>query len=240
MKNFVQPGKILDFVADRDYASGEPAVIGGYDSDNAGLEYSLAGGVFGIVQGAVANGERGSLGRYGVYEIAKAESEAIPAFAPLYFDEVSKTVSAQAGGRKVAIATEAAASGSGNNTVRALLMPEVDGGSGNLINEFTSAGAVTSGSPVMFSKGSLSKVVIPLATAGAATPVPALIGGPAYGPKAAVAIAQYDIIYWNDLTLAFTNVTPPAGVIAGYALKSALAGDSHVQLYLSPEFSATI
>lgn len=98
--NFVQDGDYLDFTAGADVAAGELVQLGS---------------LFGVAQGAVANGGSGVLSMRGVYTLAKENSagSATTVGAPVYFisGEVSgddDTASRPLCGHALAVAADGA------------------------------------------------------------------------------------------------------------------------------------
>lgn len=93
MKNFIQPGNSIDFTAGADLVSGQGLLIGS---------------LFGVVTGAVANGEKGALLIEGVVELPKNTATAFAVGAPVEWDDTAKElVAAAAGDIDVGYAVEA-------------------------------------------------------------------------------------------------------------------------------------
>ena len=71
MKNFIQPGKVMEFVAAAAIASGQVVAVGS---------------VLGVSKTAVASGATGELLLEGVYKVPKVAGNAITAGAKLLWD----------------------------------------------------------------------------------------------------------------------------------------------------------
>lgn len=97
MKNYVQPGNVLTFVAAAALASG------------AGVLLSAT--LFGVTTGALANGETGEAAIEGVFTLPKA-AVTNTAFAAAYWDNTNKvTTNVSSGNVLIGFYTEAGASG---------------------------------------------------------------------------------------------------------------------------------
>lgn len=106
MKNFVQRGKVLDFVNGTGAAILSGALV-------------IAGALFGIAVTDIAVGETGAVNLEGVYELPKAAG-AITQGAKVYWDATAGNVVTTASGNTlIGYAFEAAASGA--TVVRVLL-----------------------------------------------------------------------------------------------------------------------
>ncbi len=77
MKNFIQSGQKMTFIAAADVESGEPVVIGDFT---------------GISSGKYATGEEGEMQLTGVYELAKEAALAIAHGDVVYWDGSAKEV----------------------------------------------------------------------------------------------------------------------------------------------------
>lgn len=102
MKNFVAVGNTIEFTAAAAIASGEPVVIGT---------------LIGIANGPVANGARGVANLTGVYDLAKAASQAWTVGAKVYWDATNKV---------------ATTTSSGNTLLGAAVLP-VGSGAGEIV-----------------------------------------------------------------------------------------------------------
>ena len=106
MKNFVARGDVIPFTA-------AAALTGGQ-----GL---LLGGIFGVVADTVALGETAQLNLGGVYELAKAASQAWTVGAVVYWDDTNKVcTTTDSGNTKIGFAYAAVGNGAGETigTVR--------------------------------------------------------------------------------------------------------------------------
>jgi predicted RecA/RadA family phage recombinase len=109
MKNFVQEGKTLDFIAASDFEGGEFVKIGS---------------AVGVVGADVATGEVGQLSVDGVFDVLKEAALAVAAFELLYIDAVNKRATKTASGNtKAGYATEAVLAAS--TTVKIKLVPSI-------------------------------------------------------------------------------------------------------------------
>lgn len=77
MKNYIQPGNTLGFIATAALSSGQPTVIGSH---------------FGVVCNDVANGEEGQLALTGVFELPKVAADNATQFEKAYWDESESKV----------------------------------------------------------------------------------------------------------------------------------------------------
>src|SRR5665213_3870397 len=75
MKNFIQPGETVTFAAPYDRLSGQGALIGT---------------IFGVAQEDVLNTVRAPFCIEGVFELAKADSQAWTEGAKIYWDDTNK------------------------------------------------------------------------------------------------------------------------------------------------------
>lgn len=109
-KNFIQPGKVIDYTAGADITSGSAIVIG----------VLLA-----VALGNIANGETGDVQIEGVFELPKLSTAVITAGASLIWDvSASKFIIASAAtGDLAGCAVAIAAAGNGTTTVLAKLLP---------------------------------------------------------------------------------------------------------------------
>ena len=106
MKNFVQPGDIVDIVAP---SGGTTSGVG-----------VLVGQLFGIAETTATAGNRVAIAVTGVFDIAKTSALAITAGDPLYWDDTNKCVNKTAASQhKVGIAI--ADAGNPSATVRMLM-----------------------------------------------------------------------------------------------------------------------
>lgn len=109
MKNFIQPGDVLSLTAPY-------AVVAG-----AGL---LVGSIFGVAVSAAANGAAVETAVTGVFDLAKAGSQAWTVGARIYWDDAAKvcTTNAAAGANKlIGVAVAAVGSGAGETIGRVRL-----------------------------------------------------------------------------------------------------------------------
>lgn len=96
MKNYIQMGAALAFVAGANIVSGQGV---------------LAGGFFGIATGDVASGATGTIQVEGVFSIAKATGVTFAANDRVYWDDTAKKVTTvSSGNRLIGVATAAAGS----------------------------------------------------------------------------------------------------------------------------------
>lgn len=108
MKNFVQPGETIPFIA--------PS--GGVVAGNA----HLLGAIVGVVGRTAAEGEESNLVLEGVFTLPKAASVTPAPGALLYFIAADKTITNSASGNtKIGVHAGLAASASGDATVRVRL-----------------------------------------------------------------------------------------------------------------------
>lgn len=104
MKNFVQPGDAIDFVA----PSG--GVVGG-----AGF---LLGVLFGVVRHSAAQGVQSILDTRGVFTLPKAATQTPAPGAALYWDDSAKNVTTTVGSNvKIGVHIGLAAAGSADATL---------------------------------------------------------------------------------------------------------------------------
>lgn len=109
MKNFVQPGDMVSVTAPYALASG------------AGC---LVGSLFGVASAAADNGAAVEIATRGVFDLAKAGSQAWTVGARIYWDDSAKvtTTAAASGANKlIGVAVAAVGSGAGETTGRVLL-----------------------------------------------------------------------------------------------------------------------
>lgn len=108
MKNFVQPGASIGFIA--------PS--GGVVAGNA----HLLGAIVGVVRHSAAEGQESILDLEGVFDLPKAASVTPAPGALLYFVAADKTITTTASGNtKIGVQAALAASGAGDATVRVRL-----------------------------------------------------------------------------------------------------------------------
>lgn len=100
MKNFIQPGDVLDYTATADVASGAVVVMGAR---------------IGVVVADIANGQAGAVRVKGVVELPKVTT-AVAQGAELYWDATNSRLTATATSNTLA-GYAAAAAGSGTTTV---------------------------------------------------------------------------------------------------------------------------
>jgi predicted RecA/RadA family phage recombinase len=100
MKNFIQPGDVLDYTATADVASGAVVVMGAR---------------IGIAVADIATGETGAVRVKGVVELPKVTT-AIAQGTPIYWDSVNNRLTATATDNTLA-GYAAAAAGSGTTTI---------------------------------------------------------------------------------------------------------------------------
>lgn len=107
MKNYVQPGNTITLAAPYAVASGD------------GL---LVGSIFGVASGAAALGEPVEAALVGVFDLTKVGSQAWTAGAKVYWDNTNKRcTTAATDNTLIGVATEAVASGAGDNIGRVRL-----------------------------------------------------------------------------------------------------------------------
>jgi len=100
MKNYVQPGNTITLAAPYAVASGD------------GL---LVGAIFGVATGAAASGDNVEAGLVGVYDLAKAPSQAWSVGAKVYWDNTNRRCTTTASGNTlIGVATEAVPGGAGD------------------------------------------------------------------------------------------------------------------------------
>jgi len=93
MKNYVQPGRMLELTAPYDRSSGEAAKVGS---------------IFGVAINAVSSGAAGVFDTEGVFDLVK-DSTAITAGLKVYWDDSAKKITATSTGNHPAgLAIEAA------------------------------------------------------------------------------------------------------------------------------------
>ena len=100
MKNFIQPGDVLDYTATADVAAGAVVVMGAR---------------IGVVVADIANGQVGAVRVKGVVELPKVTT-AVAQGAELYWDATNSRLTATATSNTLA-GYAAAAAGSGTTTV---------------------------------------------------------------------------------------------------------------------------
>lgn len=103
-KNFVQEGKILNYTAGANIASGQ---------------FVLIGTIGGVAIGAIANGATGAVQIQGVFSVPKA-SGAVTQGAKLYWDAANSNLTTTSSGNTI-VGVAAAAAQSGDATVQILL-----------------------------------------------------------------------------------------------------------------------
>ncbi len=104
MKNFIQAGSNVTVAAPYPVTSG------------AGV---LVGNLFGIANGAAANGADVVLSTNGIFEMTKDTTDAMTVGSPVYWDNTAKTVTVTASGNtKIGVAVAAAGNPSGAVRVR--------------------------------------------------------------------------------------------------------------------------
>lgn len=107
MKNYVGPGDTITAAAPYAVASGAGALIGT---------------LFGVAQGAYDNAATGVFALTGVYDLAKAGSQAWAVGAAIYWDNTNKVCTTTASGNtKIGVAVAAVGSGAGETTGRVRL-----------------------------------------------------------------------------------------------------------------------
>jgi len=95
MKNFIQEGKVLELAAPYDVVSGAGALIGS---------------IFGVATSTLLSGVTGNFGVEGVFELAKADSQAWTVGAKIYWDNTAKNCTTTSSGNTlIGVATEAVA-----------------------------------------------------------------------------------------------------------------------------------
>lgn len=107
MKNYVQPGNTITLTAPYAVTSGD------------GL---LVGSIFGVASGDAALGEPIETALTGVFDLAKAGSQAWTAGAKVYWDDTNKrTTSVATSNTLIGVATEVVAGGAGDTIGRVRL-----------------------------------------------------------------------------------------------------------------------
>jgi len=107
MKNFVNSGQVVDVAAPYNVASGAGALVGS---------------LFGVAQGTALSGATVSLVTRGVFDLAKAASQAWAVGARVYWDDTAKACTTTASTNKlIGVAVAAVGSGAGETTGRVLL-----------------------------------------------------------------------------------------------------------------------
>lgn len=96
MKNYIAPGDMLPFTASGAVASGDGV---------------LAGTLFGVAAGDVADGEVGNLKTTGVFELPKAGSQAWTVGAKVYWTSGGAATTTASGNTLIGVAYEAVGSG---------------------------------------------------------------------------------------------------------------------------------
>ncbi len=102
MKNFVQPGANLTLPAPYDRLSGEGALIGS---------------IFGVASNDVASGDDDVFVTEGVFDLAKAGSQAWTVGAKIYWDNTNKVCTTTATSNTLIGAATAAVAGGAGDTV---------------------------------------------------------------------------------------------------------------------------
>ena len=98
MKNFIAIGAMLQITAGAAYSSGDGVV---------------AGGIFGVATGDIANGAAGTIALTGVYSLPKVGSQAWTVGARVYWDAANDRCTTTGAGGLLFIGTAVAAVGSG-------------------------------------------------------------------------------------------------------------------------------
>lgn len=107
MKNFVQPGVNLTLAAPYDRTSGTGALIGS---------------LFGVAMNDVDSGDDGVFVTEGVFDLAKAASQAWTVGAKVYWDNTAKACTTTASGNTlIGVAVAAVGSGAGETIGRVRL-----------------------------------------------------------------------------------------------------------------------
>lgn len=107
MKNFIARGDAITITAGADIASG------------AGV---LAGSIFGVAAGDIANGAEGTINLTGVYDLPKVGSQAWTVGAKVYWDAANALCTTVATGNTlIGVAVLAVGSGAGETTGRVRL-----------------------------------------------------------------------------------------------------------------------
>lgn len=102
MRNYVQPGNTITLIAPYDVAAGD------------GL---LVGSIFGVATGNAANGETVEISLVGVFDLAKAASQAWSAGDKVYWDNTNKVVTKTATSNTLIGAAVEAVGGGASDTV---------------------------------------------------------------------------------------------------------------------------
>ena len=111
MRSYVQPGNTLTLVAPYAVASGAGALVGS---------------IFGVANGAVANGAEGEFDVVGVFDLAKAGTQAWTQGVKVYWDNTAKVTT------NVATA----------NTLTGVAVAAVAGGAGDIVGRVRLNGAL--------------------------------------------------------------------------------------------------
>ncbi len=99
MKNYIQPGEVIEFAAPYDRLSGQGALIGT---------------IFGVATIDVLSGVRAPFELEGVFELAKADSQAWTEGAKIYWDNTNKVCTTTSmSNTLIGVASEAVASTAG-------------------------------------------------------------------------------------------------------------------------------
>lgn len=107
MRNYVQPGDVLDLPAPYDVAAGGGALIGT---------------IFGVAVNAVVNGALGQFKTTGVFDLPKTAANTPAPGAKLYWDNSAKSVTTTSSGNTlIGVQAATAASGGSDPTVRVRL-----------------------------------------------------------------------------------------------------------------------
>jgi len=107
MKNFIQPGDVIDVPAPYDVASGAGALVGS---------------LFGVANKAALSGASVPLSLVGVFDLVKAGSQAWTVGVRVYWDDTAKACTTTASTNKlIGVAVAAVGSGAGETIGRVLL-----------------------------------------------------------------------------------------------------------------------
>jgi len=216
MKNYFASGKQIKFTVPRgvSIASGEPY---------------MHGNLFGVSMGAYSAGDDAILERFGIFDLAKDNTEAIADKADLYFDSVNKRLTAKAVGPYVGQANGAAAETA--TTVQAFIFGKGEGGdSGGSISLTAPSGGVVAG--VGYIIGSM--FVVALETKDEAEAFEAKIDGVVTLAKNnSVATTEGQEIFWDDTNKEVTPTSASGLYSIGHALTAQANTDTEQSVHLS-------
>lgn len=212
MKNFIQPGENLDFIAP----------TGGVVSGQ-GL---LLGNIFGVVCQSAAAGEECVMSKRGVYSLPKA-SVAWSAWDKLYWDAEEKQITnIPTGNHYIGVAVKAALLAATEAEV--LLIADPLSVPSRVFSLVAPTGGVEKGKGYILN----NMFVVALEDADAAASFNAEIGGEQILPKNATqATNQGTKLYWNTTNRNLTT-TVATNYLVGVALEAKLAADTTQRVLL--------